>query len=240
LLSKLEKDFIVPISSCDHNAQLSFVGIFNAFMDIATDHACMLGIGNNSLAKDGIFWVAAKTKIKVKRRPCMQEETKLATWPEKPGNIRCNRYCTISDGEGIIVEGKTEWTIVGAASGRPQKTKEIYPKELVHLEDVVCEEPFLRIKTDFSTCEEFATHIVKSSDIDMSHHMNNVAYVRAVLSSFATAELDDLNISEIEIAYKAQCFEGERLSIRRLKTENNLEIGVLKEDGTCAAVLNLR
>ncbi len=240
MLNKLEKAYTIPISCCDHNARLSFVGIFNAFMDIATDHACVLGIGNNSIAKDGIFWVAAKTKIRVKRRPYMQEETILETWPEKPGNIRCNRYCTISDSEGVIAEGKTEWTIIDADSGRPQKAKDIYPKELVHLEDVVCGEPFLRFKTDFSTCEEIAKHKIVSSDIDMSKHMNNVSYVRAVLSAFTTEELDKINISEIEIAYKAQCFEGEILSIRKIKTENGLEIGVLKEDGTCAAALNLR
>lgn len=240
MINKLEKEYVVPVSCCDHNAQFSFVGIFNAFMDIATDHACLLGIGNNSISKDGIFWVAAKTRIRIKRRPFMQEKLKLATWPEAPGNIRCNRYCTISDADGVIAEGKTEWTIVDAVSGRPQKAKDIYPKELVHLTDVVCEEPFLRFKTDFTDCEEIATHIVNSSDIDMSRHMNNVAYIRAVLSVFSLDELDRMNISDIEIAYKAQCYEGEKLSIRKTETENGMEIGVLKTDGACAAVLNLK
>lgn len=233
--NKFQKNFVVPVSSCDHNAKLSFVGIFNAFMDVATDHACLLGIGNDSLSKEGRFWVAAKTRICASRRPFMREETIVSTWPEAPGNIRCNRYCTMSDENGVIAEGKTEWTIIDAETSRPVKTKEIYP----YLEDVVCEEPFLRFKTDFSLCEEIRTYKVVSSDIDMSHHMNNVAYIRAVLSSFTCEELDKLDITEIEIAYKAQCYEGEILSIRKSETENGIEIGVLKADGTCAAILKL-
>jgi len=240
VLSKLEKKYCVPVSSCDHNAYLSFVGIFNAFMDIATEHACLLGIGNDSISKDGCFWVAAKTRIRAIRRPFMQEETILSTWPEAPGNIRCNRYCTISDDQGVLVEGKTEWTIIDAQSGRPVKTKEIYPEGLVHLEDVVCEEPFLRFKTDFSECEEILTHKVLSSDIDMSKHMNNVAYIRAVMAAFSCEELDRMNISEIEIAYRLQCFEGEFLSLRKRQTEDGMEIGVLKADGTTAAVLRIK
>ena len=238
--NKLVKDFVVPVSGCDHNAQLSFVGIFNAFMDIATDHACLLGIGNDSLLKRGCFWVAAKTRIRATRRPFMTEKIKIATWPEKPGNIRCNRYCSISDESGVIIEGKTEWTIIDAQSGRPQKTGEIYPSGFEHLDDVVCGEPFFRFKTDFSLCEEIAKHKVVSSDIDMSKHMNNVAYIRAVLSAFPYEEMDRMDISEIEIAYKAQCFEGELLSIRKIQTdEKTMEIGVLKADGTCAAALRL-
>ena len=239
LENKLSKKYIVPVSFCDNKAQLSFTGIFNLFMDLATEHAAILGIGNNALKEKNCFWVAAKSRIKVIRRPSMLEEVTASTWPEKPKTIRYNRYYTVSDQSGVIIEGKTEWTIINADSGRPQKASEVYPLELEHISDTVCDAPFDRISADFAECEELCTHKVRSQDIDLSVHMNNVAYIRAVLCAFTTKEIEAMDIKEIEIAYRLQCFEGEVLSIRRRNTETSTEIGIVKEDGTTAAVLKL-
>lgn len=237
--NKLSKKYIVPVSFCDNKAQLNFTGIFNLFMDLATEHAAILGIGNNALREKNCFWVAAKTRIRIKRRPNMLEEVIASTWPEKPKTIRYNRYYTISDESGAIVEGKTEWTIIDANSGRPQKASEVYPLELEHISDTVCDAPFDRISADFAECEDIYVHKVRSQDIDLSQHMNNVAYIRAVLSAFTTKEIETMDIKEIEVAYRSQCFEGEVLSIRRREAESSVEIGIIKEDGTTAAVLKL-
>ncbi len=234
---KLSKEYIVPISFCDNKAQLNFTGIFNLFMDLATEHAAALGIGNNDLREKNCFWVAVKSRISIKRRPAMLESVTAATWPEKPKTIRYNRYYTVCDESGVIIEGKTEWTILDSESGRPQRSSDVYPQELEHLSDTVCDAPFERLSADFSECEEIARHTVESQDIDLSRHMNNVAYIRAVLSAFSTKEIEAMDIKEIEIAYRLQCFEGEVLSIRRRITENAVEIGIIKEDGNTAAVL---
>ena len=235
----LNKEYTVPVSFCDDKAQLSLTGIFNLFMDLATEHAFLLNIGNDSLKSKNCFWVAAKSKIKIHRRPRMLENVKAVTWPEKPKNIRYNRYYVISDESGYIIEGKTEWTILDADSGRPRKSSDVYPQELEHLTDTVCDTPFERISADFTQCEEIAVHKVESQDIDLSVHMNNVAYIRAMLCAFSTQEIAQMDIKEMEIAYRLQCFEGEVLSIRRRDAENGVEIGIIKEDGTTAAVLKI-
>ena len=60
--NKYSFDYTVPVSFCDHNAKLSFMGIFNIFMDLATEHAALLKVSNADL--ENCFWVAAKTKVK--------------------------------------------------------------------------------------------------------------------------------------------------------------------------------
>ena len=238
LKSKLSKKYIVPISECDHNGKLSFMGMFNVFMDLATEHAAELKVSNKDL--DNAFWVAAKTRVRFTNRPAMMEEVVVATWPQLPGNIRCNRFCTIENEQGILAEGKTEWTIIDCDTMRPLKTKNIYPEGLVHLEDEVLPEPFVRFSTDFSEAQVIKKHTVLSTDIDISKHMNNVAYIRALMSAFSCLELDAMNISEIEIAYRLQCFEGEVLSICKRACEDGTDIGFLKEDGSVAAVLRMK
>ena len=230
----------VPSSFCDNAGKLGFVGAFNLFMDLATEHAKQIGVGGDVLREKGCFWVVSKTRIRFKRHPKMTEEVTASTWPEKPKTIRYNRYYTIEDESSVIAEGKNEWAILDMESGRPCKAADVYPVDMEHLEDKVCTEPFLRMSTDFADCQELCKHRVASSDIDMSKHMNNVAYVRAVLSAFTCDKLREMNISEIEIHYRHQCYEGEVLSIRCRDAEDFVEIGVIKPDGSCGAVLSIR
>ena len=235
----LIKNYTVPVSACDNKGVLSVPGIFDLFMDMATEHGASINLGMDDLKKKGCFWVAEKSRVQFTRRPKMLERVVVSSWPEKPGNIRCNRYYTITSDEGVIIKGKSEWTILDMQTGRPKKSAEVYPTELVHREDVVCEEPFVRMNTDFTDAEEILSYTVTSRDIDVSQHMNNVAYIRAMLSAFSCKELESLDISELEIAYRVQCFEGEVLSIRRRNVEDGIEIGVVKEDGKTATVMQI-
>lgn len=235
--NRLEKQVIVPISWCDNHSQLNITGIFNLFMDLATEHGDEIGLGMDRLAEKGLFWVASKTKIKITQKPQMLKSVTAATWPEKPSRIRCNRYYSITDNVNMLVEGKTEWVMVEIESGRPAKIDSAYPIDMEHCPDVVCETPFCRLSTNFDECEELAGYTVCSTDIDVSQHMNNVAYIRAVLGCFSTKEIDDMNICEIDVSYRLQCYEGEKLSFRIRREENCCDIGIIKEDGTTACVM---
>ena len=69
--------------------------------------------------------------------------------------------------------------------------------------------------------------------------MNNVAYIRAVLGVFSTKEIEAMNINEIEVAYRTQCYEGEKLTFLAKNEENCREIGIIKQDGTTACVVRI-
>ena len=93
------------------------------------------------------------------------------------------------------------------------------------------------LRTDFADCEKIGEYTVKSTDIDVSQHMNNVAYIRAAFSAFTVKEIEEMNISEVEAVYRVQCFEGEKLDMRIRKEENAIDIGIIKEDEKTAAVV---
>ena len=69
--------------------------------------------------------------------------------------------------------------------------------------------------------------------------MNNVQYVRVAFGMFTNRQLEAMDIAEVEIAYRLQCFEGETLSLYRRETENGFDIGIIKEDGKTAATLRV-
>ena len=229
----------IPVSGCDHRAKAAIPYLVGLFMDAATEHSEEMEIGKDAMDKTGLFWIAVRTKLKIHRLPKRMDEVTVATWPETPGRIRCNRYYTLTaDGE-MLAESKNEWAIIDLKSGRPQKLSSLYPEGLEHLPDVVCEEPFARFGDDLAEAEEFATYRVRSTDIDFGQHMNNVAYIRALFGAFTCNELDTMNITGLEVAYKAQSYEGDVLTIRRRKTEDGDDYAMLRENGDVAAIIRL-
>ena len=237
--NKLQRKIKIQTSMCDNLSRLSIPNLFTLFMDLACEHAPMLDMGADKLAKKGLFWVAAKTKVKIHRLPEMLSEVKAETWPEVPGRIRTNRYYSLSDDGGVLAEGKTEWAIINLAVGKPTKLSEVYPENIEHCEDKVCDLPFARVNDDFTDCKEIGKYKVCSNDIDIGQHMNNVAYIRALFSMFSCKELEEMNITDIDIAFRLQCYEGDTLTTCKRNTGNAPEFGFINKDGKAAATVRI-
>lgn len=240
MLCKLQKDMKVLISQCNNHSKLSVPSVFSLFGDLASEHAPMIGLGSDVLAEKDLFWVAVKTKIKINRTPLMNDIFHAETWPEAPGRARCIRYYSLSDSEGNLFEGKTEWAIINIESGRPQKLSEVYPEGIVHLPDTVCNEDFHRISDNFEGCELLGKYTVRSTDIDIGQHMNNAKYIHALFGLFSTKELETMNITDVEINFRSQSYEGDELSAFIRHGEYGAsEIGILRPDGTVAATIRI-
>ena len=53
------KEFPVLPSVCDASGRLSYPGAFECFMDIATQHADVLGVGLRDLSPKNLYWLTA-------------------------------------------------------------------------------------------------------------------------------------------------------------------------------------
>lgn len=225
---------------CDYSACLGIPNAFGLFMDLAGEHAELLGLGREAMAQKNLFWLAVRTRVQFAApRPAMLRPVTAATWPARPEKLRCERYYTLSS-EGVpVAEGKTEWAAIDTKTGRLCKVFDIYPPELAMADEIVCPEPFARITGDFSGLPPAGQYRVSSSDIDYGGHMNNVTYVRALLGTFGVQELTSLRVSRLELNYRSPCYEGELLSIRRRPFEGGLDLAMLRPDGTPAVLARM-
>ncbi len=238
MVNKLQREILVPLSHCDNMSKLSVPSMFSLFMDIATDHAQELHVSAKDLGEN-LFWLAVRTKIKISKRPCMTEKVTLSTWPQKAVRVRANRHYAISDENEILIAGKTEWAVINTETGKLQRLNDIYGDDFSYCEDVSFDENYARVSDDFSDASFLGEYTIRSTDIDIGQHMNNAFYVRALFSLFTTKELNESEITEIDVAYKAQSFEGETLKVRVREAENALEYGMIKPDNTVAATVRI-
>lgn len=235
--ASLQYDLTILPSVCDREMKLSIPDLFAQFMDVATLHAEALGVGADAMFARGLFWLTVKTKVRILRRPRMLETVTLSTRPLAPEKVRAIReYRLEQDGE-LLAEGKTEWAVIETASGRLCPMKGVFPPELELAAEAAYPAPFARIKPDFSEAGSLGSYTVRSTDIDLGGHMNNIAYLRAILGLLPGEALRTMPQREIEIVFRSPCFEGELLTVRRRETDAGWELAALKSDGSPAVFL---
>ena len=240
LINKYTTDLQIMPSQVDYENRLRYHETFNVFMDLANRHAEILGIDQNTLMNKGLFWLTVKTRICFHRRPKMSDRIQAQTWPVKPSSVRSDRCYRILDDDGLLAEGRTEWAIMDMNTGRLANMKDMFPQELVFNEEPFSIEDFPRIAACDETYTLKSKYKVISSDIDMGQHMNNVAYVRALMGMFSVQELKDMDIREITVIFKTSAHEGDVLSMLYKNEGDILNCGLYFEDGRPSLLAQIR
>ena len=240
LINKYTTELRILPSQTDYVNKLRYHETFNVFMDLANRHAEILGIDQKTFMDKGLFWLTVKTRIRFDRRPTMSEIVQAQTWPIKPSSVRSDRCYRLLDENGVLAEGRTEWAVMNLNAGRLANLKELFPQELVFNEESFSIEDFPRIMPCDDTFTLKNKYTVISSDIDMGQHMNNVAYVRALMGMFSVQELKDMDIREITVIFKTSAHEGDVLSMMYKKEGDILNCGLYFEDGRPSLLAQIR
>ena len=237
--NRLIREINVPLSQSDNQGMMSVFGAFSLFMDMASEHGGYIGLGMDTLAEKGLIWLVSKTKLKIHRRPKMFSKVTAYSWPAGYQKIRSDRLYKMEQDGQLIMEAKNEWAIFHRETGKLRRMEEVFPQDMEFWPEEVCEGPYCKLKDDFDGCETIGSYTVQSTDLDTSQHMNNVQYIRVVMGAFSSAQLADMDIAEVDISYKNQCYEGELLTLKKKNVENGFEIGIIKADGTAGALAKI-
>lgn len=232
------QNITLPFGHCDTLVRLRTESVFKMFQDIASRHAMFLGVDDFSLLKnDNAMWVVSKTKVKVNKLPLWNDDISVRTWPMGAEGVRCNRcYQIIKDGE-VLINGITEWVIIDASTRTLRKVETTsYPDDIDWIKEKSIEDKFRRFKDDFTEEDFVYKRLIRSGDIDVTHHVNNVTYITILLDTFSVKELENMTLKEIEISYLNESLEGETLSIYKKKTDDGYYFKIMKDDGKTAVM----
>lgn len=221
--------YTVMPSACDHCAKLGYAEAFALCQDLATRHADELGLGISNMATRGLFWLTVRTRLHFYDRPRMMDALMLETWPVKPEAYRGLREYQISKDGKTLITGVTEWAVIETAGGRLQRLGDVFGDQIPTADKPEDERPFLRLPPDFSDGKLLGVHRVCSNDIDLGKHMNNVAYLRALLGLFDTKQLDAMPFREIELCFRNSCYEGDELRFFGRRVPDGMEFAAFAD-----------
>lgn len=218
-------------SMCDRNSLMSIPAMLDMFQDAAGIHADSIGIGALRLEENGLFWIVSKLRLRVNRRPLVQEPFDSVTWIQPADRVSCERDWAITKGGEQLAYVRSIWAALRREDFRPGRMTDFYPEpdRVIAPPD---DRPFTRVSKKFEDAEPLGEYRIRSVDIDRGGHMNNVNYVRALLGCFSCDQIEEMDIKELDMQFLLQCYEGETIRfVKRPSADRIMEVGALNEEG---------
>ncbi len=213
--AKLKKQFIVTSGMLDESSHLNVTSAMELFQNLVTEQCEKFKI-SNFILKDTLdaFWVVTKEKIVIDRMPFFNERIILEIFPSKPSSRFAIWNCVAVDSdEEPLFEAKGELCALDFKKQNVMRIKSIgFPMELDFPETLDIELDKVKVPENG---EYIYTHRVRSSDIDMSHHTNNVKYNTIAMNAFTCAEIANMKILDYQIDFVSQSHEGDDLEVYR-------------------------
>ena len=205
-----EIEFPVFCIMQDNKGYLRPSGYLNIFQQVAALHSEDYDLGNVTLLANGKAWVVSKNRVKILKNIKDLRYLRCIAWPELEKNISTNRDYKLFCGDELIAKGISKWCILDMNQKMPIRLeKNMFPNE--YLEEKAFDDEFLSIKTEeFDTLTFLEDYKIYSYFCDLSKHLNNANYMEFV---FDALHLQNEYISEFQIDYINQCYEGKILSI---------------------------
>lgn len=212
--------FTVASYESDLHGRLSIFSLFNRFQELAGVNADNMGIGFDALQANRTTWMLARIRVEITRMPQWKDSVVLSTWPKGIDRLFAMRDFCLRSAEGEeLVHATSAWLLVDLERNRPKRI-ETLPVELVYdgapsavngtPEKISIPEPMI----------EVAERVVRLSDIDTNHHMNNAHYARWIWDSIPEEEYSKCGIRSIQINFLEGTMTGERIAIMQHKPED--------------------
>ena len=229
---KLQRTFLTTPDQCGMTGRLSPLAPFTIFQALASEHAEQIGVGFAAMAKRREFWLTVHCRVEFYAEAGLLEELTGETWPEacEPGTLRCYRSYRLCRGETVVARGRTQWAILGPEGRVVPFGASGFPEYFPFPEGPAIDRAPQHFRDDFTEADAVFSYQVRSTDIDLGRHMNNVAYVRVLLGCLSAAELAS-GVAAMEVHYAAPCLEGEVLTVCCKREEKLIRLAMKKADG---------
>lgn len=176
--------------------------------------------------KLGYYWVLMKNKIKFFEKPEWNSKIKISSFPVDCAGFRTHVNTEIKDFQGNTVAlSNQEICLLDIEKKRPVKISQVpYPQE--GFPEAVYLEPYEKFDVPDEEYSEVYTQVVRQQHIDMSHHVNNVEYVRLALNVFSVDFMEKHKFDTVEVHYNSEALEGQTLNILMAEKENSAFIRI--------------
>lgn len=230
------KRYQVHTYEVDIYNKLTLTALFHYLQDVMIENANSYGASSRFHHEKGLAWVLVDYDIDLFNMPKVFEDVTCGTLPYSFKKYYGYRKYEAKSDEHLIAKGTGRFVLMDFKN----KTIAMPTKELLDLFTDALKEPASLPLSKHRLIEEepeYMTHIeVKKSDIDLNNHMNNVKYLEHALDSLAGLNIDLGSVSNVRITFKKECYLGDQLTLKVLKTKEKIQVQIYKENDNISLV----
>ena len=205
--------------------------IANYMTDAAITHADSLGYDMQELRKQNIYWVLTHLYAKFYNFPKKGDPVEIYTWPSSVDRLFFRREFEVLSPSGEpYALAMSRWVLINIGTRKLERVPApmitaLTPKE----PEFTIDEPSWKIPS-LENGTEVGSFRVRLSDIDKNRHVSNVHYIDWVVESAACARENDARLKELEIIFKTEAVDRDKVLSRALNSdEKSYTHGLFRE-----------
>lgn len=213
--------FVVDDIMLDFKEQVPFSEMVKMFQFTTFKHSNSLGLDHVAmLEKSNAFWVVSRIKIVIKKHAGLFDKLSATTWTHPIGLVKAVRDCEIKCKNSIIAKCTSEWCCLDFDTKKIRKLNSIHYPELEMVKSDNLQTKFELFDVEMRDKDYVYTKTIRSSDLDVNMHTNNLKYNQMVYDAFSVDELKSFNVSEYEIQFVNESKQGDNIEISKTKKAN--------------------
>ena len=226
---KLTKELIVNASMLGSGENLSILGCFQIVENVITELMGELKIdGITAKEKYNALWVFTKNRVKMFKSVKWDEKISVTAFLSFKSLVKLNFDAEAKNAAGErIFYARVEACALDKTNYSIRKISTVGVNETILPEPAVADFDFA--KFNYAELPLIEQVKIRSTNIDMSHHTNNLEYLRFILNTYSVKDLETKPIKEMEVVYASQSFENDVLNVLKL-SENGRDIIVLEKE----------
>lgn len=233
----VEKKYIISQELVNNTNEIKNEEILEMLTDIAGTHSNLIGNNAEEFNKEHKAWVVLLWKLKVKRRPRINEEILVKTWVRNSTGIYSVRDFEVFDTAGnVIMEAASKWCIMNLETRRPMR----FDKELAEAYGAESRNIFEDFEKTI-TPEDFdveSEYVVTENDIDVNNHFHNANYLNAAYKAINDFDMTNNHFNNLQMEFKKEIMFGEIIKVS-CKNIDEKKIIVLKTEDKINAIITL-
>lgn len=224
--------YFLTAGECNAQKEMSISLLTQRVIEVATEHANILGVGYADLVKENHGWVLSRLTIEMKRFPALNENYSLTTWIEGFNRLYSERNMEVQDANGETIGYiRTIWVAIDFETRKPVDLSTIS-----WLASTISDRPCpiekqgrMRPITD---ADRSVPHRFRYCDIDFNRHVNSVKYIDLILNQWELEHYDSKSIERFEIIYQREAHYGDNVNVVIKQVENIADAEICDENGT--------
>lgn len=207
-----EKKFFLTAGESDARGEMPMTLVAERVIEVATNHANILGIGYANLSPEGVGWVLSRLSVSMDRIPKINESYTIKTWIENWTRMFSERCFLFEDSQGhIIGYARTVWAIIDIKTRRVADLSKFGSDSLMNV-DMSC--PLPRIRNLAPVCPtETMNYTFQYTDLDFNRHVNTVRYIEHILNLWSPEHYDAYRLKDFEISFRHECLAGQTVKL---------------------------
>jgi medium-chain acyl-[acyl-carrier-protein] hydrolase len=215
---------------------ITIQALCNYFQEAAGNHAAELGVGMQQLFEKGQSWVLSRFFIQMNQFPQWKQPVAIDTWPAGTERMFALRHFRLRS-EGIEIGfGSSAWLLIDLARRRPLRPDFVRDFDMQGPVLGLAEKLSGKVEPPCASSLE-RSFTVRTSDLDMNQHVNNVNYIDWALEAVPPETRRQGCLQTLQIEFLAECHEGEQV-VSKCAVEGDgscYRHGIYRHDGGLAA-----